>query len=131
MTKETIIERLLEQGHITVRWAEAILNKKPNHIRKVIELSEDGVISYSEVICLFNEKPTQSTLSSPAWEPNKFPTFAPPYEPGKPYWQCPEIYCGTTPVDPCNTTTCNTTEYPKSTIVTNTEQFGNTTNIKK
>ena len=54
MNRESIVERLLDQSHITIMWADIILNKKDRYIERVRELHEDGNINTTEAILLLN-----------------------------------------------------------------------------
>jgi hypothetical protein len=123
MTKETIIERLLDQGHITINWADLILNRKEYYVDRITELHTDGNVNTVEAICLLNSNPTQII--------NKYLPGPPlathnPFEPGKtgdPHWQAPDIYGRTTytgpadrygiPLETTGDTNTSNTEQPK------------------
>ena len=90
MTKESIIERLLDQGHIVIVCADRILNKKGEYLQDIEDLHRDGPISTSEAIVLMRD----TNLSE---NPYQQPIFAPsyPWTPdttGTP----PQIWCQTT-----------------------------------
>jgi len=55
MNRDSIIERLLDQGHITIRWADIILNKKDRCVERITELYIDSNINTNEAILLLNE----------------------------------------------------------------------------
>ena len=55
MTKESIIERLLDQGHIVMTCADRILNKKAGYIQDLESLHCDGNINTKESIRLLTE----------------------------------------------------------------------------
>jgi hypothetical protein len=93
MTKETIIERLLDQGHITIPSADVILNKKPDYVEIIESLHTDGPVNTEEAVILLNENPTTYTPTFPFMTPNTFPTNVPPYGPDQPHWRGPDIYC--------------------------------------
>ena len=55
MTKESIIERLLDQGHIVMTCADRILNKKAGYIQDLESLHRDGNINTKESLRLLTE----------------------------------------------------------------------------
>ncbi len=55
MTKESIIERLLDQGHIVMTCADRILNKKAGYIQYLQSLHRDGNINTKESLRLLTE----------------------------------------------------------------------------
>jgi len=128
MTKETIVERLVDQGHITINWADIILNRKDGYIERITELHTDGNVNTIEAVCLLISNPTTSTPSFPFGTPNTFPSYPPlipPYQPGQ-----PNIYCGPAdrygiPLHDDGTDTKitdtgkTTTKYPKTTTIYN------------
>jgi hypothetical protein len=52
MTRNSIVERLLDQGHITITWADIILNLKDRCIGRITELHTDGNINTNEAVLL-------------------------------------------------------------------------------
>jgi hypothetical protein len=52
MTKATIIERLLTQGHIAIACAGRILNKEAGYIQDLEDLHRDGNIDANESVIL-------------------------------------------------------------------------------
>ena len=136
MTKETIIKRLLDQGHITIPSADVILNKKPDYVEIIESLHTDGPVNTEEAVILLSD-PYYEAAKFPlgTYPPNiqTFPDYPAPHGPSQPTWTWPDIYCapnettGTPPNDLGNTT-CNTIKYPKGTSVINTDQPGPTGN---
>jgi hypothetical protein len=55
MTKESIIQRLIDQGHIVMTCADRILNKKAGYIQDLEDLHRDGPISTSEAVTLLSD----------------------------------------------------------------------------
>ena len=55
MTKESIIERLIDQGHIVMSCAGRILNKKDEYIQDIEDLHRDGNINTRESMRLLTE----------------------------------------------------------------------------
>jgi|TARA_R110000822_G_scaffold95813_1_gene218640 hypothetical protein len=55
MTKESIIQRLIDQGHIVMTCADRILNKKAGYIKDLEDLHRDGPISTSEAVTLLSD----------------------------------------------------------------------------
>ena len=129
MTKETIVERLLDQGHITINWADIILNRKDRYIERITELHTDGNVTTIEAVCLLIDNPTTCTPSFPLGTPNMFPNYPPlipPYQPSDPNWKAPDIYCGPAdrygiPLqdDGTDTKITDTGKYPKTTTIYN------------
>lgn len=93
MTKESIVKRLLEQGHIVIVCADRILNKKDEYIQDISDLHRDGPISTDEAIILLKEP----VNFNPIMPMN--PIQTPPYwykdDSGTP----PPIYCQTSTFD--------------------------------
>jgi hypothetical protein len=108
MNIEAILVRLLDQGHITVKAADCILNKKERNIDILTELRNNGNISTNEVVLLINENVMVPIVTESKFIPNSIP-----YTPGYPSYPGPfEInspfpYC-TTSVD--NTFTGTSTD---------------------
>jgi hypothetical protein len=73
MNKETIIKRLIDEGHCRVWNAASILNLVDDYVNLVDALHVDGNINTEEAICLLNKNPTRFdeslTLSPQAWPP--------------------------------------------------------------
>jgi hypothetical protein len=102
MNRESIIERLLNQGHITIKWADIILNKKERCIERITELHTDGNINTNEAVLLLNENVIVPIITIPDFScpPPNMPYI--PYPPGT--GTPPNIWCqtttdGTTPPD--------------------------------
>lgn len=98
MTKETIIERLLDQGHITIPIADDILNKRPNYAQEIESLHTDGPVNTKEAVILLSDsatilvnEPATILVNDPYIPP---PNYIPPTGPGMPFWQGSDIYCG-------------------------------------
>ena len=93
LNRNSIVERLLDQGHIVIVCADRILNKKGEYLQDIADLHRDGPISTSEAIVLMRD----TNLSE---NPYQQPIFAPPIkweqdQTGSP----PQIYCQTTTLD--------------------------------
>jgi len=58
--KHIIIERLLDQGHITIKIADVIINNKTGKADHISDLKGDSIISNSEALILLrdNEAPS-------------------------------------------------------------------------
>jgi len=58
--KHIIIERLLDQGHITIKIADVIINNKTGKADHISDLRGDSIISNSEALILLrdNEAPS-------------------------------------------------------------------------
>jgi len=102
MTKETIIEKLIDQGHITIPIADDILNKRPNYAQEIKSLHTDGTVNTKEAVILLSES-TTILVNEPYIPP---PNYIPPTGPSWPFWSIgPDIYCaptettGTPPTD--------------------------------
>ena len=61
MNKETIIKRLIDEGHCRVWNAASILNLVDDYVNLVDALHVDGNINTEEAICLLNKNPTRSS----------------------------------------------------------------------
>lgn len=93
--KDSILERLLEQGHISILYADILLNgpnsKKVDIIKSLLE---DGPINDREAIILLKDKDTpQFPFGVPNQTVPVMPLNYPPYNPwignpgtGTPYW---------------------------------------------
>ena len=93
ISRNSIVERLLDQGHIVIVCADRILNKKGEYLQDIEDLHRDGPISTSEAIVLMRD----TNLSE---NPYQQPMYAPPImwdrdTTGSP----PQIYCQTTTLD--------------------------------
>lgn len=86
MTKESIIERLLDQGHIVIVCADRILNKKGQYLQDVEDLHRDGPISTSEAVVLLSED------TAPVFPNITQPHISYPWTPSTP----PDVWCSTT-----------------------------------
>jgi len=96
--KDSIVERLLEQGHISVRHADVLLNGPSNKKIDIIAgLLEDGPINDREaVILLKNTDTPQFPFGTPNQTVPVMPLNYPPHQPwinipgtGNPYWTGP------------------------------------------
>ena len=79
--KNSIVERLLSQGHISIRIADAILNNKKTSVEHISDLKHDGVITNSEAVTLLIDGKIQTISFS---TPNQ---TSPQYQYG--YTYCP------------------------------------------
>jgi len=101
--KNSIIERLLSQGHITIPLADSLLNNRSNKANIIELLLEDGQINHTEAITLLKDDETPSfpfgvpNQTFPVIQPNIYPpnyhdwTYD-PNRPGTPSWQ---VTCST------------------------------------
>lgn len=94
-SRNSIVERLLDQGHIVIVCADRILNKKGEYLQDIEDLHRDGPISTSEAVLLLSEDTSESI--NPYIQ---MPMHAPPIQwdrdqTGSP----PQIYCQTTTLD--------------------------------
>lgn len=55
MTRNSIVERLLTQGHIVLHMADTILNKRTGYIQNLEDLLRDCQINTHEVILLIGD----------------------------------------------------------------------------
>lgn len=84
--KDQIIERLIEQGHIVIRCADRIINKREGYVQDIEDLHMDGNINTKESIILLKEDssfniptmPYQTHRPDWTWDPNR---------PGTPMWE--------------------------------------------
>ena len=53
--KDKIIERLIDQGHIVIRCADRILNKREGYVQDIEDLHMDGNIDTNESIILLKD----------------------------------------------------------------------------
>lgn len=86
LTKEEIVGRLLDQGHIVIQCADRILNHKGGYLTDIEDLRRDGNITTSEAIVLINDNPTPTQPIYPPNVPNTDWTWD-PNRTGNPYWQ--------------------------------------------
>jgi|TARA_B110000908_G_C10249041_1_gene450692 hypothetical protein len=91
MTKVSIIERLLNQGHIVLEAAEMLLNRTGDYMKILKHLTEDGPISNKEALIILSEDPAPSIQKHPDYTQGPNPYFTDPNWTGKPG----EIYCQT------------------------------------
>ena len=98
MDRNSIVARLLNQGHITMKWADIILNNKERIVEVISDLHTDGNINTKEAISLLKEN--DLVIPAPSIT---YPTF--PYNPAPgiqyPQWQehhtnPPNTWCSTT-----------------------------------
>jgi len=83
MNRDSVIKRLLEQGHVTVHVAGDIINRTDFYMERINSLYIDGNIDASEVILLINEGSPLLYSHYPKIPPNQFnptcSTFLPTY----------------------------------------------------
>jgi len=96
MTKNTIVERLIDQGHIVMSTADRILNKKDGYVRDIQDLHTDGPISTAESIILLSDSVQVPVYIQP--DILNVPPISYPWNPG-PSGTPPDIYCQTTTFD--------------------------------
>lgn len=93
-SKNLIVERLLDQGHITIVCADRILNKRGEYLQDIEDLRRDGNISTGEALTLIKDN---NLFENPyTREPIQAPSY--PWYPdttGNP----PQIWCETTTFD--------------------------------
>lgn len=58
--KHIIIERLLDQGHITIKIADVIINNKTGKADHISDLKGDGIITNSEALTLLRDSEAPS-----------------------------------------------------------------------
>ena len=95
MTKETIVARLIDQGHIIIKTADSLLNKKDGYAQDIQDLHRDGQISTAESITLLKDDALAPVYAQPDFH---VPHISYPYNPG-PSGTPPDIYCQTTTLD--------------------------------
>tara|TARA_R110000868_G_scaffold177747_1_gene416796 strand:+ start:592 stop:915 length:324 start_codon:yes stop_codon:yes gene_type:complete len=103
MTKETIVTRLIDQGHIIIKTADSLLNKKDGYAQDIQDLHRDGQISTAESITLLKD----ADLYIPPYftQPDivTLPHISYPYNPGPsiqdPTGNPPNVYCQSTTLD--------------------------------
>lgn len=99
---DNIIERLLNEGHITIEMADKILNNKWGKVGHIADLQHYSVITNAEAIALLRDDETRTI---PLGVPNQtFPVMPLTYPPnyhdwtwdpnrtGTPYWH---VTCST------------------------------------
>lgn len=86
MKKEEIVKRLIDQGHIVIKCADRILNKKGDYLIDIDDLWGDGIINTEEAIVLINENPTPTTQDL-QYPPNNYDWTWDPNRTGSPYWE--------------------------------------------
>jgi len=100
--KNSIIERLLSEGHITIPLADSLLNNRSNKTNIIELLLEDGQINHVDAITLLRD---YETPSFPFDTPNqKFPVMPLTYPPNYHDWTWDPNQTGT----PSWTITCST-----------------------
>jgi len=100
--KSNIIERLLDQGHITIEIADKILNNKEGKVVHITELKDDGIITNIEAVTLLRD---DETPAIPFGVPNQtFPVMPLTYPPNYHDW----TYDPNRPGTPSWTVTCST-----------------------
>ena len=100
MTKETIVTRLIDEGHIIIKTADSLLNKKDGYAQDIQDLHRDGQISTAESITLLKDDVLAPFYTQP--DIINLPHISYPYNPG-PSIPCtgnpPDFYCQTTTLD--------------------------------
>ena len=102
MTKEIIITRLIDEGHIIIKTADSLLNKKDGYAQDIQDLHRDGQISTAESITLLKDDVLAPFYTQP--DIINLPHISYPYNPGTyPYdpgtGNPPNVYCQTTTLD--------------------------------
>lgn len=92
MTRNSIVERLLDQGHITITWADIILNLKDRCIGRITELHTDGNINTNEAVLLINENTVAPRITVPDFTMPMFPYSPITFPDGNP----PNVWCSNT-----------------------------------
>lgn len=94
--KDSIVERLLTQGHITIHMADTILNDGLEKATILTALREDGIITTYEVVVLLKDGATLNNALPPIANPLPFdPNYGRPdwtYDPhrtGQPWYTSP------------------------------------------
>jgi|SaaInl74LU_5_DNA_1037368.scaffolds.fasta_scaffold13869_5 hypothetical protein len=89
--KDQIIERLLNQGHITIEMADILINNRLEKSTLIAELNRDGQINIKEsIILLRDEEPYMGF--NPIMPPSMpFKPYQPdwtydPHRTGQPWW---------------------------------------------
>lgn len=77
--KHIIIEKLLNQGHITIGIADKILNNKAGKVQHIADLSHDRNITNSEALILLRDSEAPSFPFGVPNQPVMPPTY--PYNP--------------------------------------------------
>jgi hypothetical protein len=65
--KNNIVERLLNEGHITIKIADVLINNGTNKVEYITDLKNTGIITNMEAITLLRN---DETLSFPFGVPN-------------------------------------------------------------
>ena len=92
-SKYKIVERLIDQGHIVIKTADRILNKKTGYIQDLQDLHTDGPISTTEVVELLTEREPRKRIKNvppPVVYNNDqldSPMYSVPTEPNEPFWR--------------------------------------------
>lgn len=101
MTKETIVARLIDQGHIIIKTADSLLNKKDGYAQDIQDLHRDGQISTAESITLLKDDVLAPFYAQP--DIINLPHISYPYNPGPsiqdPNGNPPNVYCQTSTLD--------------------------------
>lgn len=102
MTKDDIVSRLIDQGHIIIKTADRLINKKDNYEQDIQDLHRDGQISTAESIILLKD----ADLYIPPYftQPDivTLPHISYPYNPGPSTpgtGNPPNVYCQTSTLD--------------------------------
>lgn len=93
--KDSIIERLLKNNHITILMADSLLNNRDEKTSIIKTILESGYINFSEAVTLLKDV---ETISIPFGTPNQInptnPWIQPytdwtydPNRPGQPRWE--------------------------------------------
>jgi hypothetical protein len=103
MTKETIVARLIDEGHIIIKTADRLLNKKDGYAQDIQDLHMDGQISTAESITLLKDADLYIPQDFRQPDIINLPHISYPYNPGPsiqdPNGNPPNVYCQTTTFD--------------------------------
>lgn len=93
MTRNSIAQRLYDQGHVVLHMIDTILNKRTGYIQNLENLLRDGQISTQEAILLIGDDSTE--FNNPHIQ-----HIVPPAPLGYPDTKWPNpVYCQTTTFD--------------------------------
>lgn len=85
--KDQIIERLIEQGHIVIRCADRIINKREGYVQDIEDLHMDGNINTKESIILLKEDSSFNTPNYPIMDQPNVDWSHDPNRTGFPGWE--------------------------------------------
>lgn len=89
--KDRIIERLLSEGHISVRIVDIILNNKEGKVTHIANLKDDSITNWEAITLLKDNETQPMPLTYP---PNYYDWTWDPNRPGTPRWDvtCTKFY---------------------------------------